>query len=263
MRISDRIFSTAPVTKLCLATVIFGLALLSRLGAFIDPSPHGRMESWSVVGFFLALCCWFLLQQWLDKRDGMAAPAKRPTEWGQRSELPCRARGVGVCLVILSCVGVARAADNMQFGEWTVNVTDNKQWVYGATSNDSGSVFGEYCSLETGKCNWLLGLDKRCTSDASYPVLANSKAGSAQLTVVCAGPVSNNNQAPFYQYVFTDWKTLESLIKNSDRVGFAFPMQADQFIVVRFSMNGLQQATETAEGLASKASAKSTTNQVL
>jgi hypothetical protein len=173
-------------------------------------------------------------------------------------------RATKVCLMIVGWVAVASAADQMQFGEWAVSLTANKQSVYAATANDSGSIFGEYCSLATGKCSWLLGFDYRCDNDARYPVLVNSKAGAAQLTVICGGRVNNGNQrAPFYQYIFTDWKALESLIKNSDRVGFAFPIQSDQFTVVRFSMNGIQAASESAEALAAKASQKSTTNQVL
>lgn len=76
--------------NLCWAAVWFGLALLARLGGLAETTPRGRMESWSAAGFCLLLCCWFLLQHWLDKRKGPAPPADHPLECGWGREWPQR-----------------------------------------------------------------------------------------------------------------------------------------------------------------------------
>jgi hypothetical protein len=39
-------------------------------------------------------------------------------------------------------------------------------------------------------------------------------------------------------HAFSDFDSIDSVIGNSTRVGFAFPLQNDQFIVVRFDLSG-------------------------
>ena len=45
----------------------------------------------------------------------------------------------------------------------------------------------------------------------------------------------------------------EAVILNASKVGFAFPLQADQFTVVRFSLDGVAKASQLAERLALEA----------
>ena len=52
------------------------------------------------------------------------------------------------------------------------------------------------------------------------------------------------------------WKVqlddIEGILSGAKRVGFAFPMQADQFRVVRFSLNGEKNAVSSMEKLAAR-----------
>ena len=43
------------------------------------------------------------------------------------------------------------------------------------------------------------------------------------------------------------------MILNASKVGFAFPLQQDQFTVVRFSLDGVAKASQLAERLALEA----------
>jgi secreted trypsin-like serine protease len=156
-------------------------------------------------------------------------------------------------------------AGEVRVGDWSVDVADDLESVWAVVVNDSDSLLGEFCSIETGKCIWSIAMETKCEKDTEYPVLANTDAGATQLQIVCAGALKGGA----YQYVFTNWSDLESLLKQSKRVGFAFPMQADQFQVVRFSIDGMTKASAAAERLAdairekSPTAARNTRNQML
>jgi len=158
-------------------------------------------------------------------------------------------------------------AEPLSFSDWAVDVDGDQTSVYAATINDSGSIFGEFCSLSSDSCSWRLGLEVSCERDSTYPVLANTDAGAAHLTVQCDGKIEGNGK--YHRYIFTDWSALETLLKQSKRVGFAFPLQSDQFTVIRFSLNGMKQAAENAEYLAQSLKAQrnsgspGTANQIL
>jgi hypothetical protein len=50
-----------------------------------------------------------------------------------------------------------------------------------------------------------------------------------------------------YSDGFEDWKTLEGVLTDSIRIGFAIPLAADRFTVVRFSLKGRTTATSAME----------------
>jgi hypothetical protein len=81
--------------------------------------------------------------------------------------------------------------------------------------------------------------------------------------VTCLGRAESKGD---YRYRFNDWKSLESVILKASKVGFAFPLQQDQFTVVRFSLDGVAKASQLAERLAleaRKSSSGSTRNVTL
>ena len=132
---------------------------------------------------------------------------------------------------------------------WSVTQSDDKTFIYASTVNDSGAFLGEYCYYATKKCLWMLGNTTACEKDHIYPILANSDTGAAQLDINCNGVASNG----IYGYSFTKWSDLEDVLKKSERIGFAVPLQQDQFLVYRFKLNGLAAAIRQAESAVASA----------
>ena len=153
---------------------------------------------------------------------------------------------ITVCL--LPCV--ATGADTTSFGEWQVGFTADRESVFAGTVNDSGSVLAEACATDEDSCIWMLTIDSVCEEGADYPVLINSDQSATTATVTCLGRAESKGD---YRYRFNDWKSLESLIFKANKVGFAFPLQQDQFTVVRFSLDGVAKASQLAERLALEA----------
>ena len=139
----------------------------------------------------------------------------------------------------------AVAVGEMDYGSWQAGTVSGGDGTYAGTTNDSGDVFGEYCDYENKNCRWVLLTLAACDKGHTYPALGNTDKGAASLELVCAGEVSSGK----YRYFFNNWKDLEALVKTSARFGLAVPMQADQFQVHRFLLNGLIAATQYSENL--------------
>jgi hypothetical protein len=142
----------------------------------------------------------------------------------------------------ICAIPVARGADQ-QFGDWMAGLVTAKTATYAATVNESGSVLGEYCVLQTGKCFWTIVLDLSCSGSDTYPILGNTASGAVQLNIQCDGKTDNGA----YRYIVVNWKDLEALLKDSSQVGFAIPMKSELFKVARFSLNGRSDAMTLAE----------------
>jgi hypothetical protein len=56
-----------------------------------------------------------------------------------------------------------------------------------------------------------------------------------------------------YRYIFSEFDTVDKIVKESTRVGFAVPLQSDNFRVVRFDLKGANRAIELLESVAEKA----------
>jgi len=146
-------------------------------------------------------------------------------------------------LVGLTALVLAHAGNPKHYRQWLVDTFDDKSGAFAVTINDSNAVFGEACFLSDQKCQWRVVIDVACEKGHTYPILANTDSGAASLEFVCDGPRSGGE----YTYVFSNWKALESLLKTATRVGFAMPMQGDQFTVYRFNLDGANAATEFLE----------------
>jgi hypothetical protein len=138
---------------------------------------------------------------------------------------------LGLLLVALS-VGF-ESAQAQSFGDWFAE-TQSRTALYAASINDSGNVFGQFCFLGEGSCVWLVALKTGCQKGDKYPVLANSDAGAVHLEVYCDGQLESG----LYRYAFTTFDPVENLVKQSARIGFALPLQEDEFRVVRFNLRG-------------------------
>lgn len=135
-------------------------------------------------------------------------------------------------MVLGPCIMSAAIAQT--YGSWTVDTADDKSYLYAATANDSGNVLGEYCYPQQGSCVWILGMATSCEENHTYPMLANADVGAQHLEVVCRGQLPSK----LYQYVFTKFDDIDRIVKQGSKVGFAIPLQEDQFRVVRFLLVG-------------------------
>jgi len=140
-------------------------------------------------------------------------------------------------ITVMGFASIAIAEDK-QFGEWFTGQQLTGQGGFAATINDSGHILGQYCYPELSSCVYLLGIRTRCEKDSKYPVLVNSDKGSKTLELLCNGPLESGR----YQYVFTSFDEIHKIVMEAYRVGFAFPLQSDDFIVVRFSLLGSNEA---------------------
>lgn len=146
-------------------------------------------------------------------------------------------------IVGLIAMVLASAAHAQTFGDWFVD-TKGPTALYAASVNDSGHVFGQFCFPGADSCVWLIGLQTGCEKGAQYPVLANSDAGAVHLKMFCDGQLDSGK----YRYVFTDFDEVDDLVRQATRIGFALPLQEDQFRVVRFNVRGAAAALSVMRG---------------
>ncbi len=140
-------------------------------------------------------------------------------------------------LASLAIAASASAQERGSFGDWRAGKTTNEKAVFAATVNQSGNVLGVYC-YGAEKCIYLLSMRTACEAGSRYPVLVNSDQGSLELQVYCNG----QRQSNVYEYVFTNFEKIEDVVLRAHRVGFALPLESDEFNVVRFSLRGSNEA---------------------
>lgn len=120
------------------------------------------------------------------------------------------------------------------YRHWETGIIEESGVAYAGTANESGSIIGQYCTLQDGSCVWTLGTSSACKDGNRYPVLANSDQGAGQLEVYCGKQLDKD----LYQYVFTDFSKIDNLIRNGLRIGLALPLQSDNFVILRFDLGG-------------------------
>ena len=129
------------------------------------------------------------------------------------------------------------SAQELTFGKWSIGRSSSGDAFYAVTTNDSGHQLRRYCYA--GSCIYHLGIATSCTKGNRYPVLVNSTTGSKTLEVYCNGPLEGGSK---YQYVFTAFNEVESLVLRASKVGFAIPLAGAAFTVVPFSLLGSNEA---------------------
>ena len=138
---------------------------------------------------------------------------------------------------LLAWSGVGLAGDQ-RVGDWTWNIDDPELFVAG-TENAAGHALAQVCDPSDGSCMYVVGFDIHCDPGHEYPVLVNSDAGSAQLEFVCGDRAGDQNLL-----VATDFEAIDDIVKSANKVGFAIPMQGDDFKAVRFSLVGSNEAID-------------------
>ncbi len=153
--------------------------------------------------------------------------------------------GGGACLVAVLALfasQTASAAEPLQFKNWSVNRADDGTPLVAFTAANEQAGFGEWCSRSSKSCAWELLINIECKEKESDTVFANSTGGYAALTVECLGK-STVTQLYAYSFKWNDLEHLLSGLNDSSLIAFALPLKDSEFRVVRFSLNGMRDAT--------------------
>ena len=156
----------------------------------------------------------------------------RTTNFGQDIKYFFNGKGK-IMKKLFIIVIIIMALPSHSFGEWLNGVTDDGESYYAATMNDSGNILGLYCYPASDNCIWLLGMSTACKEGDQYLVLSNSDKGSSPITLYCHRKLTNN----VYSYAFTDFDLINNIVTKGIRVGFAVPLESDQFKVIRFNLS--------------------------
>lgn len=154
-------------------------------------------------------------------------------------------RSATVLIVLSAWTQIAAAAAAAPV--WTF---DQGSGTYVAgTSNESGETFGQACYVGERKCYWLLGLKRPCNPGAAHSVLANSDAGASTFRINCMGP---SEEKGLYRYSVNEFDAIDSFVANATKVGFALPLQGDQFALTRFDLTGSKAVVDAMRQAAQK-----------
>jgi hypothetical protein len=147
-------------------------------------------------------------------------------------------RAKAILAVCLAAVVHYAVAQSRSWGSWFYDWSNQPDFLYAATINDSEHLLGQYCYVASGQCLYLLGIATACTEGNEYPLLVNSNVGSLHAKVLCSGQIQGRR----YRYVFTDFDQINDIVKRASKAGFAIALESDQFIVVRFDLIGSNEA---------------------
>lgn len=124
-------------------------------------------------------------------------------------------------------------------GVW--NWDQDSSSYFAGTSNESGATFGQACYPGERKCYWLIGVKRPCNANATHPVLANTDSGASTFRITCMG---QSDQKAIYRYSINEFDDIDQFVANATRIGFALPLQGDQFQTVRFDLTGSKPIVE-------------------
>lgn len=161
-------------------------------------------------------------------------------------------------------VGLLIAASTLSAAPRTITIKD---WIFksyddgsaGAyTENQSGSSLGLYCASKAD-CTVYLTSGDGCDEGAKVPMLMSAGGGASSLSTTCKN-IANAGEKPFYVNVIDDFNGVLNTMLKEHAVGFAIPMASGQFKVVRFSLEGTNEALAAVNG-SLRATAKPAANR--
>jgi len=141
---------------------------------------------------------------------------------------------LAACLML---PGLAQAGDHVS-GDWSWNVDDPEIFVAGI-ENSAGHMLAQFCDPESTNCFYAVGFGLKCEPGHQYPVLVNADTGSAQLEFICGDRIGDQNVL-----VASDFDAMDDVVRSANKVGFAIPLEGDDFKAVRFSLNGSNEALD-------------------
>jgi len=114
------------------------------------------------------------------------------------------------------------------------------KFVFAATVNSAGHIFGQYCYFKDESCLYLIGIGINCEPGSEYPALINADTGSAFVRLVCFHKYESQ-----HVLAVNSFDDIDRIVKKATRFGIAVPMQNDDFKVARFSLRGATEAINT------------------
>lgn len=129
---------------------------------------------------------------------------------------------------------------------WVVN-TDNDKFYFTASSNEAAHLLGQYCYIAPETCYYTVAFNITCKKGESYPVLVSTELGAEHMNAVC----SNTSGSP-HLLVLDNFAVIDRLVRNASRIGFAMPLNNDQFKISRFDLTGAAHAIDLMRGAAEK-----------
>ncbi len=133
------------------------------------------------------------------------------------------------------------------YGAWLVDTTDDDA-IFAATVDDNENILGQYCFIEKETCIWILGMSAACNEGEKYPVLINADTGAYQMHAYCNAQPKHKR----YWYIFSEFGQIDAVVKKAMRINFSVPLQGDQFKVMKFDLNGSNEAINLLRTVAEK-----------
>jgi hypothetical protein len=146
-------------------------------------------------------------------------------------------RAIALFLCLTTVAAAVLAQQPRRWGAWEYGRDSAGEYIYAATVNDSGHVLGQYCYADSENCIYLLAMTTSCVSGNKYPVLLNADTGSQSVEIYCGDRLGSR-----YRYIFSNFDSIDEVVKKASLVGFAVPLQEDRFSVVRFDLRGSNEA---------------------
>lgn len=151
---------------------------------------------------------------------------------------------IGLWAALLGCSAMA---EDISSGDWRLNIDDPEMY-YAATENSAGQVLMQLCDPEDATCFYAVGFDTRCDEGDSYPALVNSDVGTASIELLCGSELDDGNNLMLVK----DFDQMDDFVRRASKIGFALPMQGDEFKAVRFSLRGSVKAIDAMRKVAAR-----------
>ena len=156
---------------------------------------------------------------------------------------------LGACVMVLW--GSVAWGEEFTSGDWTWSIDDATAF-YAGTQNSAGQMLAQFCDTTDDTCVYVVGFDTHCDEGDSYPALVNSDAGTASLEFLCGGELDDGT----HLMIAKDFEQLDRMIRKAKKIGFALPMQGDEFKAVRFSLKGSVAAMDAMRKFAANGAAR-------
>jgi hypothetical protein len=143
--------------------------------------------------------------------------------------------------------GSVAGSEEFRSGDWTWSIDDPAMF-YAATENSAGQVLMQLCDIEDGSCLYAVGFDTRCDEGDSYPALVNSDAGTASIELLCGKTLEDGGNLMLVK----GFDQMDGFVRGAKKIGFALPMQGDEFKAVRFSLKGSVAAIDAMRKIAAR-----------
>ena len=122
--------------------------------------------------------------------------------------------------------------EELTSGDWVWSADDPGTY-YAGTEHVGSQALMQLCDTKDGACFYAVSFGTRCQKDKTYHALVNSDAGNGSFDLYCGAEVRGSNLL-FVQ----DFEQMDALVRKATRIGFAIPMQGDEFKAVSFSLKG-------------------------